>query len=521
MFIVSNAEQIKVLNDKITALENENKTLKETVDYLTKKIYGRKSETSEALGIQGQMSLFDEAETEADPKAKEPTLMEVEAYQRRKKFKGQREEKLKNLPHEKMMMRMHPDDKFCDECGKEMKLIGEEFVRTEVEYIPAKLRVIDYYREVYECRECRKNGLPYIEKSPTPDPVIPHSYASPSSIVYIMHQKFENAVPLYRLEKEWETLGLKLSRATMANWMIISANEWLEPIYTLMKKKLLEEKYLHADETTVQVLKETGRANTSTSYMWMYGTYEKSKTPIRMFEYRPTRSGENANEFLKGFNGYLHSDVYQGYNKVKGITRCYCWAHLRRYFVEAIPSNFKPNKENKTAPEKAIEAIGRLFKIEEQIKEESAEKKLEIRKNKSKEIVDEFFIWVKENESQYLTKSKLGKAFRYAIHQEEGLRRFLEDGNIAMSNNLAERSMRPFTVGRRNWLFSGSPRGAKASSIIYSMIETAKANGLDPQKYLGYIFKCMPGSDFKNHPEYLEELLPWHPDIQHFCKKSN
>ena len=195
------------LNERITALENENKYLHEMVAYLTKKLYGRSSETSKTLNI-GQMSLFDEAETEANDKVKEPALEDVEAYQR-KKFTGQREEKLKNLPHDRVLIKMHKDDMFCETCGTKLTRIGEEFVRTEVEYIPAKLRVIDYYREVYECRQCRKQELPYIEKSVMPEPVIPHSYASASSIAHIMYQKYVNAVPLYRQETDWKKSGIK------------------------------------------------------------------------------------------------------------------------------------------------------------------------------------------------------------------------------------------------------------------------------------------------------------------------
>ena len=430
------AKQIEDLQSRINALESENEILKETVVYLTKKLYGRSSETSKALNIQSQMSLFDEAEQEQDPEAKEPTLEEVESYRRKKKYEGQKEEKLKNLPHEKRMMKMHPDDIYCSVCGNEMKLVGEEFVRTEVEFIPAQLKVIDYYREVYECRRCRKkNGFSHIEKSPTPDPVIPHSYASATSVAYIMYQKYVNALPLYRMEKDWENLGLNLSRATMSNWIIIASNEWLKPILDVMHQKMLEESYLHADESPVQVLKEAGRKNTTKSYMWVYGTYKGSKTPIRIFDYRPTRSGANANEFLKGFNGYLISDAYSGYNQVEGITRCYCWAHLRRYFVDSLPKDIQG--AGATAPKQAIDLIGKLFAIEEKIANKSSEERYKIRQKESRPIVDEFFAWIEGNQNQYLAKSKLGKAFTYAMNQKEGLMRYLEDGNIEMSNNLA------------------------------------------------------------------------------------
>lgn len=186
-----------------------------------------------------------------------------------------------------------------------------------------------------------------------PYPVVQHSMASPSTIAHIMYEKFVNALPLYRQEKEWESLGVKLSRATMSNWIIVAATNWLKPLTNAMNHKLIEETYLHADETPVQVLKEPGRKNTSESYMWVYSTYGGNQTPIRLFDYKPSRSGDCPQEFLKGFKGYLHTDCYKGYNKVPEITRCLCWTHLRRYFVEALPKDIKSPEA--TLPAKGVD----------------------------------------------------------------------------------------------------------------------------------------------------------------------
>ena len=183
----------------------------------------------------------------------------------------------------------------------------------------------------------------------------------------------------------------------MSNWIMIASKEWLYPILERMHEILIKEKYVHADETTVQVMNEKDLKNTTKSYMSVYGTHKDSKTPIRIFDYRPTRNGANANAFLKGFNGYLISDAYQGYNKVTGVTRCYCWAHLRRYFVEALPTDLKNEEAN--ASKMAIEMIGRLFKIEEEIANKTAEERLKIRKEKSMDLVDEFFAWVENNQN--------------------------------------------------------------------------------------------------------------------------
>ena len=232
-------DQVKKLEDRITELETENLLLLEKVGFLTKKLYGRTTEQTSSLGLEGQMSLFDEAESFADSSAPEPDLNDVLSY-RRKKRRGQKEELLKDLPHEKKLCTLAEEDRFCEACGTPLISVGEEFVRTEIEFIPAKVRVIDYYRETFECRKCRKDGMDYMEKSPMPYPVIQHSYASSGAIAWIIHQKYELAVPLYRQEKEWETLGVGLTRATMSNWILTSYRDWLSPIVELLHKKLLD-----------------------------------------------------------------------------------------------------------------------------------------------------------------------------------------------------------------------------------------------------------------------------------------
>ncbi|MEQ8197631.1 MAG: IS66 family transposase [Clostridiaceae bacterium] len=506
--------QISKLEDRIQKLEQENKTLHETVDFLTRKLFGRSSEKTSS--IMGQMSIFNEVEIESNPSAPEPTLQEVLNY-RRKKFKGQRAELLKDLPRDTVLCALPEDERFCEECGTELISIGKEFIRTEIEFIPAKVRVIDYYRESYECRQCRKEGLPYIENSPMPYPVVQHSMASPSTVAHVMHQKFVNALPLYRQEKEWESYGVKLSRATMANWIMTSSKNWLQPLTTLMRQNLVKEKYLHADETPVQVLMEPGRKNTSDSYMWVYSTSEGSKTPMRLFDYQPSRSGDCPKEFLKNFNGYLHTDAYKGYSKVQGITRCFCWTHLRRYFADAIPKDI--NSPEATLPAKGVDFCNKLFEQERVLKEYEPNERKTKRLETEKPILDAFWSWVNSIKVTSLPKSKLMKAIDYALNNKEGLMNYLLDGNCVISNNVAENCIRPFTIGRKNWLFSGSPRGAEASATVYSIVETAKANNLDPYKYLQFLFKNLPGVQFEAHPEFLEEFLPWDPFVQQSCKK--
>lgn len=289
--------------DHIKDLEQQILLLKEQVDFLTRKLYGTKSEKASSLSIEGQMSLFDEVENNADPDAKEPDLVAVEKHLRKKKYAGQKEDLVKNIPHNKVLHTINESDRTCERCGSTMVRVGEEFIRTEVQFIPAKLKVIDHYRETYECRTCRKKGMPYMEKAPVPAAPVMHSLASASTIAWLIHQKFELGVPLYRQEKEWADMGLSLSRATMSNWLLVVYRDWLSHVVERLKQELLKQKYLHIDETHVQVLKEPGRKNTTDSYMWVYCSIKDAENPIRYFEYQPGRGGKYPEAFLKGYTG--------------------------------------------------------------------------------------------------------------------------------------------------------------------------------------------------------------------------
>ena len=434
--------------DHIKELEQQIRLLKEQVDFLTRKLYGTKSEKTSTLEIEGQMSLFNEIETCADPDAHEPDLVEVEKHLRKRKYAGQREELVKNLPHSKVLHTLDESEQICDNCGSTMVKVGEEFVRTEVQFIPAELKVIDHYRETYECRLCRKNGTPYMEKAPVPYPPVLHSLASASTIAWLIHQKFELGIPLYRQEKEWEALGLRLSRATLSNWLLVVYRDWLVHIVHRLKQELLKQRYLHIDETHVQVLKEPGRKNTSDSYMWVYCSIKDSVTPIRYFEYRPGRSGKYPEAFLRGYEGYIHTDAYSGYNAVSGVKRCLCYTHLRRAFVDALPKDIHTPEASK--PAEAIFRLNQLFNIEAELEALSPDQKKNERLIREKPLLEAFWSWAEKSAIGELPKSKLSKAFHYALNNREGFFHYLEDGNCSISNSLAENCIRPFVIGRKN-----------------------------------------------------------------------
>ena len=480
---------------------------------LRKEKFGSSSEKTPKQ-IDGQLSLFNEAEVEADSKSEEPVICRKGSMYHRKP-KTSREELLKDLPVEEFPCVLHPDDMFCNQCGTTLKEIGFVKVRDEIEYIPAKVQIIRYMQQACECPACKHTTRPFIKKAAVPKSVLNHSLAFPSSVSYVMYQKYVNSVPLYRQEKDWEQMGIALSRATMANWVIRSSQEHFEPVIKHLQKELLKREVIHCDETPVQVLKEEGKKPQTKSYMWLYRTGNDGKAPIILYDYQPSRSGDNAASYLKDFKGYVHSDGYSGYNKLDGITRCGCWAHLRRKFVEAIPDK-KATDAPLTSAEIGRDYCNQLFKVEESLKDLTPEDRFCKRLELEKPILEVFWCWLES--LNVLKGSALGKAVTYAMNQRPFMENYLLDGRCALSNNAAENAIRPFTVGRKNWLFADTPKGASASAAVYSLIETAKANGLNVFAYLNHLLLYMPDTDWQNHPEELDDLMPWSPEIQEQCK---
>ena len=340
--------------------------LREQIEYLNKKRYGAKSEKTAALTGQIVMDevfehgQFEEAETAADlTEDAEEDLTPKKAS--RKGYS--REKALVNLPREEKLYTLTDEDKVCSVDGDRLFPAGKKYLRTEIEYTPASMKLVAIYVETAECRTCRKEGRSYMIQAEPDQPVLQHSMASPSSVAWTMYQKYVNHVPLYRQEKDWHNLGLEIRRNTLSSWIMKTSEEWLSPVVARLREKLLEEAYIHADETPVQVMKEPGRSNRSKSYMWVYTTSRHSERPIRVFDYRAGRAGAHASAFLEGFRGYLHTDAYSGYEKVKDVTRCLCWSHNRRYFHDALPRDLKSAEA--TLPRRGVRFCNDLFKIEE------------------------------------------------------------------------------------------------------------------------------------------------------------
>ena len=513
--------RIDALSSTNQNLKTENQMLKAQIAQLQKIVYGSRTEKTKRIlpeHADEQLNLFNEAEVEAKKNAPEPCI-EVPAHQRRKKQKDHTAELLAKFPHEERVITLPEEERVCKRCGTILTSMGKEKIRTEIEFIPAKVKVIDYYRESFQCLACRKEEHFSIEKPTMPQPVIAKSIASPSTVAHVMVQKYLQAMPLYRQEREWKEIGIPLSRATLANWVIRPAEDWLVPLVSRLRQSLLQQDVIHADETPVQVHKEKGRKNPAKSYMWVFssGEYEKMH-PIRLYEYQPGRSGSYAEDFLKGFNGILQTDGYTGYQKVPCQAHALCWAHARRYFVEAIPPDLREEDLFGSICKEAIERINEFFAIDKKLAGLPTKERAKQRLQLEKEKLEAYFAWLQQVEPKVLPKSKLGKAVQYSLSHKKELQAFLKSGNAALSNNICERAIRNFTIGRKNWLFSDSPKGAKASAAVYSIIETAKANGLNPFQYLRYLFEQLPNADIQRHPEHLDDILPWNETIQQNCK---
>lgn len=467
---------------------------------------------------QPTLFIFNETEAEAKPDQPEPTL-ETVTYQRRKKS-GRRETVLENLPVEIVEHHLPEEEQVCQCCGGPLHQMSTE-VRHEIKVIPPQVKVVKHVRHVYACRHCEREEVSTpVVTAPMPAPVLPGSLASPSAMAHIMCQKYVDGLPLYRQEQQLARLGINLSRQTMANWMLHGANQWLALLYERLHFWLLRQDILHADETTLQVLKEPGRAAETKSFLWLYRTGAQGP-PIVLYDYQTTRAGKHPRKFLSGFKGYLHVDGYAGYNELPEVILVGCWAHARRKFDEALKA--LPPGMQKTADvaaRKGLEFCNKLFTIERELKEANPEKRYEARLVHSKPVLDDFRKWLQEQKPQVLPKSVFGQAINYCLGQWEKLTAFLQDGRLELDNNRSERSIKPFVIGRKNWLFANTPRGARASAIIYSIVETAKENGLNPFQYLCYLFEKLPNMDTQNE-QALDELLPWRTSCPLIAGSSN
>ena len=451
--------------------------------------YGTRSEKSPNQG-----ELFNEAEQIVD----EAELADIEKPA--KKRSGGRKGLSDKLPRFQIYLNLSEDEKE----GAINTFYST--IKEELDIIPAQVRVLEYCQEKAVFKE---DGKQVIKTAAQPKHPLGKSIASVSLLAYLIVAKYCDALPLYRLEKILARYGGDITRTSMANWIIRLAGV-LIPLINLMKEHQLTHDYLQIDETRIQVLKEPGRSPTSDKWMWVIRGGPPDQ-PVVIFEYDPSRGAAVPSRLLDGFNGTLQADGYAGYNLVcgmNGITRIGCWDHARRKFVDAVKAiPAKEKRSNKVSKaDVALSKIRKLYVIEKEIKKLPPEERREQRQKQSVPVLNNLKLWLENNISKLPKDSLTYTAIQYTLNQWDRLIGYCENGHLHISNILAENAIRPLAIGRRNWLFSDTPNGARGSATCYSLIETAKANGLEPYAYIHYVLKHIAAADTV---EKLEALLPW------------
>ena len=488
--------------------ENEIKLLKEKINILQHRLFGRKSEKLSRDAGSGQLLLFNEVEqVEAEPPVESPEEITVPAHQRRR---GKRKPLPEDLPRVEVIHDITEEEKQCA-CGTEKTRIGQE-TSEQLDIIPPKIQVIKHIRPKYVCKHCEGTQADEaaVVIAPLPEQMLPRSIAGPGLLAYIITSKYVDALPLYRQEQIFKRLGVDIVRQTMSAW-IIKAAEKCFPLLELIIQEIRSGPLIQMDETRVQVLDEPGRAATKQSYMWLFrGGLPES--PSLVYQYHPARSSEVPNAFLGDYAGYVQTDGYVGYEFLDDrpeVEHLGCWAHVRRKFMEAVKARGKTGKgrKKKGRADEALEYIGKLYAIEQSAQDQQLcfLQIKELRQKKAKPILDEFEKWLEDLSLKTPSSGLLGTAVSYALGQWKRLIIYIKDGRLHPDNNLAENAIRPFVVGRKNWMFSATPAGAHASAALYSLIETAKANNLEPYWYLRYLFDRLPVA---RTAEDLKSLLP-------------
>ena len=476
-------EKSSQLEKKTSHIEKQNiyiQNLEAALIDLKKHRFRPRSEKSDPK----QSQLFNEVELLND-------IQEDIKKPEKKKKLGKRTNLPPNLPSTKETHDLPNDQKTCPNDGTSLKYIGE--VRTQdLKFIPAKQLVINHIQYKYACPCCHK----YVTLAKKPKKLIPKSISTPELLSYICTSKYVDGLPLYRLNNIFKRLGINISRQVMSNW-VIKCSLAVQPLVNMIRDELYSEKCVYIDETPFQVLKEEGKKASSKSYMWV----QKGGKNI-IFNYHPTRSASVVEELLANYDGALMTDGYKAYDDIAikyMIIHLACWAHTRRYFIKVLDIGKNPNAQ------KMINLIGKLYAIEKIIKKYDVDQIFQYRQKHSKPILDEIKQFLDEILHNTAPSGKMGEALTYLHNQWHKLVRYIDDGNYPIDNNTAENALRPFVIGRKNWLFANTPSGAHASANLYSLIETAKAHGINPQDYLTHIFKELP---LVETVEDYEKLLP-------------
>lgn len=495
--------QARYFETQLAKRDSTIELLREQLRLLQAQRFGASSERV----AEGQFQLFNEAELEAlsEDETSEPDIIEVPAHRR---VRPRRKPIPEHLPRVPVVHDLEEHEKFCPHDGAALKVIDSE-VSEQLDIIPATVQVLEHRRLTYACPCCKR----HVKTAPMTRQPIPKSLASPGLLAYAATSKFVDSLPLYRQVQIFARLGIDLSRATLATWMV-RCGQLVQPLINLLREELLAGPYLHMDESTLQVLKEAGKAPESKSYLWVQHS-GASVHPIVLFDYDPTRSGEVPKRLLEGFEGALHTDGYDGYNlavRELFLVHLFCWAHVRRKVVDALKAQgLNPKKLPAKPPDKARRAlkllglIKTLYAIERRIKDHPPDERYRVRQAEAIPVLEALKCYADEIRPKVTPQSLLGKALTYMHNLWPGLVRYTEDGRYSIDNNIVENAIRPFCLGRKNWLFADTVAGANSSANLYSLIATAKANGLEPYAYLRHVFTELPKAETV---EAIEALLP-------------
>ncbi|HYX34380.1 MAG TPA: IS66 family transposase [Oligoflexus sp.] len=490
---------------ELEALRRENARLREDVAYLEELVklfrHQKFGSKSEANRHPGEQLLFNEAEGDSDLASQGPEPEETESQPGTTKPKGKPARKAlpERIPRIERIIDLPEHERVCPVSGKPLHRIGEE-ITEQLDIVPAKVQVIRTIRPKYACScgECvpKSMALP-------PQP-IPKSMASPGLLAFITTSKYADGMPLYRQEGILQRIGCDIPRATLASWMM-RCGELVTPLINLLREKMLEGPLVQCDETPIQVLKVPGKKPTSKSFMWVTARWDENGKKIVLYEFNSSRSSDVPLKIFKDYKGYVQTDGYEGYSRlglVPGIVHVGDWVHVRRKFKDAIKGQKTGSKAS--FAEHALDAIKHLYRIENECQDPAA--RLHARQTHSRHVIDELRVWLDTAIHKVPPKSLTGQALAYMDGQWPKLVRFLDDPVIGLDTNPVENAIRPFALGRKAWLFSDTVKGANASAALYSLVITARANGIEPYEYLTHIFTELPRA---TSADDFETLLPW------------
>ena len=514
-------DQMEGLTKQTQALNDKMQLMMEQLVLSKKSRFGRSSEKMAEPGqirfmeVDGEIVFFNEAEAVCDLDAPEPDSLEPQ-QPKKKKQAGKREADLAGLPVRRIDHYLSEKELAAEFGEKGWKQLPDAISRC-YRFVPAKVEVEEHHVGVYSSKTDDR-----MVKAPHPKKLLPGSLVSPSLAAAVLNGKYVNAVPLYRLEKEFERYGLAITRQNMANWVIRLGESCFGPLYDYLHTLLYRYPVIQADETPVLVNKD-GRPAGSKSWMWVYRSgclYQKEQ--VILYEYQKTRNASHPRKFLKDYNGICVTDGYQVCHTLEkekeDLKIAGCWVHCRRKFEEALEVIPKELRKQSVL-DLLMNQIRAIYREEGKLSGFSADERVEKRQLVVKPLVDAFFAYVKQNSGRVAKSGKAREAFTYALNQEPYLRVFLENGNVPMDNNASERAIRGFCIGKKNWEMIDTVHGASASAIIYSISETAKANGLKPYEYFEYLLTEIPKHQDESSTDFLADLLPWSEKLPEYIRK--